>query len=59
MVSFHLMVDGKKSPVAHIVPETRSPTQVKADERSGSWVPPCHMWISDEKILEAQTDVAE
>jgi hypothetical protein len=60
LVSFHLVRDGNTAtPVAHIVPETRSPTQVVADESAGGWVPPCFMWIADETIVDAVTDVAE
>ncbi|KAL8382556.1 hypothetical protein RB595_006369 [Gaeumannomyces hyphopodioides] len=65
-VSFHLVRDGgaaaKKGDstvVAHIVPETRSPIQVADDEEAGGWVPPCHMWINDESVLDAMTDVAD
>jgi hypothetical protein len=58
-VSFHLVRDGSSTPVAHIVPETRSPTQVMADDEAGGWVPPCHMWISDQSIVDAATDVAD
>ncbi|KAI1105801.1 hypothetical protein F4804DRAFT_330887 [Jackrogersella minutella] len=59
-VSFHLLRDGQNhSPVAHIVPETRSPNQVAADEEAGGWVPPCHMWFSDASLVEAVTDVAD
>lgn len=46
-------------PVAHIVPETRSPTQVRADEAAGGWIPPCHFWISDRGVLDAMTDAAD
>ncbi|KAL1865419.1 hypothetical protein VTK73DRAFT_5263 [Phialemonium thermophilum] len=60
LVSFHLVRDGHgNAPIAHIVPETRSPAQVLADEVAGGWVPPCFMWIADEKVLQAQTDVAD
>jgi hypothetical protein len=60
LVSFHLIRDGNtEAPVAHIVPETRSPSQVLADESAGGWVPPCFMWIADESVLDAMTDVAE
>lgn len=60
LVSFHLLRDGNASaPVAHIVPETRSPSQVHADENAGGWVPPCFMWIADETVVDAVTDVAE
>ncbi|KAK4163201.1 hypothetical protein QBC43DRAFT_320164 [Cladorrhinum sp. PSN259] len=57
---FHLVRDGNTSaPVAHIVPESRSPSQVAADEKAGGWIPPCFMWIADEAIVEAVTDVAD
>lgn len=60
LVSFHLVRDGNTAaPVAHIVPETRSPSQVLADESAGGWVPPCFMWIADESAVDAVTDVAE
>ncbi|EEY22148.1 conserved hypothetical protein [Verticillium alfalfae VaMs.102] len=60
VVSFHLIQDGVSNrPVAHIVPETRSPNQVESDERAGDWVPPCHMWISDQSIIDAATNVAD
>ncbi|KAK4192399.1 hypothetical protein QBC35DRAFT_221907 [Podospora australis] len=60
LTSFHLIRDGDASaPVAHIVPETRSPSQVLADENAGGWVPPCFMWISDESIVGAVTDSAD
>ncbi|KAL7627605.1 hypothetical protein AAE478_001798 [Parahypoxylon ruwenzoriense] len=59
-VSFHLLRDGQNhTPVAHIVPETRSPNQIIADEKAGGWVPPCHMWLSDDSLVEAVTDVAD
>ncbi|KAI0387624.1 hypothetical protein F5Y04DRAFT_274479 [Hypomontagnella monticulosa] len=58
-VSFHLLRDGHHTPVAHIVPEIRSPNQVYADEKAGGWVPPCHMWISDANLIDAVTDVAD
>ena len=58
--SFRLERDGHSGfPVAFIVPETRSPNQVAADDDAGGWVPPCFMWIADEGVLGALTDVAE
>ncbi|SPQ25285.1 b22844ce-d182-46ff-bc86-a28c81ac6212 [Thermothielavioides terrestris] len=60
LVSFHLVRDGKTgAPVAHIVPETRSPSQILADENAGGWVPPCFMWIADKTVVDAVTDVAD
>ena len=58
-VSFHLLRDAHGPAVAHLVPETRSPSQVDAQEAAGGWIPPCFMWISDRSILSARTDVAE
>ncbi|KAJ4390807.1 hypothetical protein N0V93_004405 [Gnomoniopsis smithogilvyi] len=59
VVSFHLIRDEEPTPVAHIVPETRSPVQVEDDERAGGWIPPCYMWINDKSVLDAATDVAD
>jgi hypothetical protein len=60
VVSFHLFRDGTNStPVAHIVPETRSPNQIEADDQANGWIPPCHMWLSDESLVSAMTDIAE
>lgn len=59
VVSFHLVRDGHGAPIAHIVPEMRSPNQVLGDEMAGAWIAPCYMWISDSSILDAITDVAE
>lgn len=58
-VSFHLHRSGRSQPVAHITPESRSPNQVEDDEYAGGWIPPYHMWICDESVLNAQVDVAE
>lgn len=59
-VSYHLMRDDNgEIPIAHIVPEMRSPNQVDADEDAGGWIPPCHLWISDPAVLNAMTDVAD
>ncbi|KAI0204849.1 hypothetical protein F4808DRAFT_412381 [Astrocystis sublimbata] len=58
-VSFHLFRDGDHAPVAHIVPESRTPSQIESDEDAGGWIPPCHMWISDSSLIDVQTDVAD
>jgi hypothetical protein len=57
-VSFHLHKDDGHV-VAHIVPEMRSPSQIRAEAVAGGWVSPCSMWVSDHSILEVHTDVAE
>jgi hypothetical protein len=58
-VSYHLFKGDSCHAVAHIVPEMRSPSQIRAEDAVGGWVPPCSMWISDHSVLEALTDVAE
>jgi hypothetical protein len=58
-VSYHLYKEDGVHAVAHIVPEMRSPSQIREEEEAGGWVPPCSMWISDKSVLEALTDVAE
>ena len=58
-ISFHLIKDDSGPPIAHIVPELRSRSQIRAEEEAGGWVPPCSMWISDQRVLSALTDVAE
>jgi hypothetical protein len=58
-ISYHLVKDDSSRPIAHIVPELQSPSQIAAEERAGGWVPPCSFWISDPSVLTALTDVAE
>lgn len=58
-VSYHLYKGESGKAVAHIVPEMRSPSQVREEERAGGWVPPCSLWISDKSLLEAVTDVCD
>lgn len=58
-ISYHLFKGNSAQAVAHIVPELRSPTQVREEDAAGGWIPPCSMWISDTKVVEAVTDVAD
>lgn len=58
-VSFHLYKGDLGPAVARIVPDLRDAAQVKIEARNGGWVPPCSMWIHDQSVLEALTDVAE
>ncbi|RDW80598.1 hypothetical protein BP5796_05296 [Coleophoma crateriformis] len=58
-VSYHLFKGESNNAVAHIVPELRSPRQMRDEHDAGGWVPPCSMWISDEKIVKTPTDVAD
>ncbi|KAL8748398.1 MAG: hypothetical protein Q9184_007331 [Pyrenodesmia sp. 2 TL-2023] len=58
-VSYHLVNADTAATVAHIVPATMTTAETKEEEAKGGWVPPCLMWISDEKILRGHTDVAD
>ncbi|KAH8808988.1 hypothetical protein F5884DRAFT_389620 [Xylogone sp. PMI_703] len=58
-ISYHLIRDEAGPAVAQILPDIRSPSQVRADEAAGNWVPPMSMWICDSSILEASSDVAD
>jgi hypothetical protein len=58
-ISFHLIKDDSGPAIAHIVPELRPHSQIRAEKEAGGWVPPCSMWISDVKVLSALTDVAD
>ncbi|KAJ8067745.1 hypothetical protein OCU04_003349 [Sclerotinia nivalis] len=58
-ISYHLFKGDSGAAVAHIVPELRSPAQIREEELVGGWVPPCQMWISDRSVLTAVTDVAD
>lgn len=58
-VSFHLYKGDAGPAVARIVPDLRDMEEVRDEERNGGWVPPCSMWIHDQSIMEALTDVAD
>jgi hypothetical protein len=58
--SYHL-IRGTDSvhPVAHILPEVRTPQEQLEERAAGGWVPPCSLWISDEKLIQSGSDVAD
>ncbi|KAL8957336.1 MAG: hypothetical protein Q9193_005364 [Seirophora villosa] len=58
-VSFHLVNTDSAATVAHIVPATMTTAETQEEEAKGGWVPPCLMWISDAKILNGLSDVAD
>lgn len=58
-ISYHLSNVETMEPVAHIVPIPMTPAEAQEEESKGGWVPPCSMWISDAKVLNGSTDVAE
>ncbi|KAI9704847.1 MAG: hypothetical protein M1836_006627 [Candelina mexicana] len=58
-VSYHLMNSDQGKAIAHIVPEPLTTAQAQEEFAKGGWVPPCSMWISDERITGGLTDVAD
>lgn len=57
-ISYHLVND-LGDVLAHIVPVPLTTAQARQEQETGGWVPPCSMWISDERILRGSADVAE
>jgi serine/threonine protein kinase len=57
--SFHLRKDNSGPAIAHIVPELHSRSQICVEEEASCWVPPCSMWICDERVWSALTDISE
>lgn len=59
-VSFHLIDTKTSNIIAHIVPAALTVAESREEEAKGGWVPPCSLWISDERILNGfLPDVAE
>ncbi|KAK0124846.1 hypothetical protein ONS96_008725 [Cadophora gregata f. sp. sojae] len=58
-VSYHLYQNETGNAIAHIVPELRSRSQVREEERNGGWIKPCSLWLADKSVMEAVTDVAD
>ena len=57
-ISYHLINSGTKNAIAHIVPAVLTPAESRIEDAKGGWVPPCSLWIIDEKI-HGQNDLAE
>ena len=57
--SFNLINMRTNDPIAYIVPEALTTAEADEEKDKGGWIPPCSMWISDEKVLGGVTDVAE
>lgn len=58
-VSYHLFHAGNDQPLAHIVPDPLGAFEKHEEELKGGWVPPCSMWISDQRICHMQNDVSD
>lgn len=57
--SYHLVDMVSSRPIAHIVPSPMTKAEAQEEEAMGGWIPPCSMWINDERISQGLTDVAE
>lgn len=59
-ISYHLEDIRTGSRVAHIMPDLMTAAEARQEAAKGGWVPPCSMYISDERIVsERLSDVAE
>ena len=59
-VAYHLVDMRTAARVAHIVPDTMTKSEADHEAEKGGWVPPCSMYISDEKVVrERLSDIAE
>lgn len=59
-ISFHLVDTKTLNIIAHIVPAALTVAESREEDAKGGWVPPCSLWISDERIMSGfGPDVAE
>lgn len=58
-VSYHLYRDGHDEELAYIIPMNLSPAQRHEELARGGWIPPCHMRLCDDSIINAVPDVSE
>ncbi|MCJ1468670.1 hypothetical protein MMC07_007299 [Pseudocyphellaria aurata] len=59
-VSFHLIDTKTSHTIAHIVPAALTLAESREEEAKGGWVPPCSLWISDERAVNGfWPDVAD
>lgn len=59
-VAYHLVDTQTAKRVAHIVPDIMTPSEARREAEKGGWIPPCSMYISDEKVIQERLfDIAE
>jgi hypothetical protein len=58
-ISYYLKTGDGDHSIARIVPEVMSSNQINEESAKGGWIPPCSMWITDEKIINNATDASE
>jgi hypothetical protein len=56
-ISYHLINAISDQPIAHITPEPLTRRQAMEEEYKGGWVPPCSLFITDQKAFS--TDLAD
>ena len=56
-MSYHLINAISNEPIAHITPEPLTQRQKIEEEYKGGWVPPCSLFITDQKAFS--TDLAD
>jgi hypothetical protein len=56
-ISYHLINATSNEPIAHITPEPLTRRQAMEEEYKGGWVPPCSLFITDQKAFS--TDLAD
>lgn len=59
-VSYYLIrEDNDKEPLAHICPVRLTPDEAHEEAARGGWIPPCYMRITDDRILQSDSDISE
>jgi len=61
-VSFHLYQATNTDPdqsLAHIEPAPLGATEKLEEEDKGGWIPPCALWIGDDRVCRARNDLAD
>jgi hypothetical protein len=59
-ISYYLVRDDDdKEPLAHICPVRLTQEEAQEEAARGGWVPPCYMRITDDKIINSDSDIAE
>ena len=59
-VSYYLIrADNEKEPLAHICPVKLTADQAHEEAARGGWIPPCYMRMTDDSILNTNTDISE
>jgi hypothetical protein len=58
-ITYHLTKAGSDKVMAYIMPLSLSPAQYEEERSKGGWIPPCSMWLADDKLIEGQKDAVD